>query len=328
MKISNKSALNKIKEPVKAEFAFFNQEFKESFQSSIPLLNKVTHYLVKRKGKQMRPLFVLLSAKMIGDVSEKTYRAASLIELMHTATLIHDDVVDDANKRRGVFSINALWKNKVAVLVGDFLLSKSLILAIDNGDFDQLKNLSTAVKEMSEGELLQIEKARKLDITEEVYFDIIKAKTASLIRSACRAGAMSATDDEAMVELFGEIGETIGIAFQIKDDLLDYGDSNIGKPKGIDIKEQKMTLPLIYVLQKVDSSTKTKIKRTIKHHNLDKNKVQEVVNLVKKHGGIDYAIQVMMDYKNKALSLLEDIPNSPAKTSFLELIEYSISRKK
>lgn len=328
MKIANKSALTKIKEPIKNEFEYFNQVFKGNVTSSIPLLNKVTYYLVKRKGKQMRPLFVLLSAKMIGKVSEKTYRAASLIELMHTATLIHDDVVDDANRRRGAFSINALWKNKIAVLVGDFLLSKSLILAIDNNDFEQLRNLSTAVKEMSEGELLQIEKARKLDITEDVYFEIIKAKTASLIRSACRAGAMSATEDKNMIELFGEIGEAIGIAFQIKDDLLDYGDSNIGKPKGIDIKEQKMTLPLIHILQNVDSTTKKKIKRTIKHHNLDKKKVNEVIQLVKHHGGIEYASQSMLSYKNKALQLLESVPNSAAKDSFIQLIEYSISRKK
>lgn len=276
----------------------------------------------------MRPLFVLLSAKMVGSISKKTYRAASLIELMHTATLIHDDVVDDANKRRGVFSINALWKNKVAVLVGDFLLSKSLILAIDNDDFDQLKNLSTAVKEMSEGELLQIEKARKLDITEKVYFEIIKAKTASLIRSACRAGAMSTTENEQLIDLFGNIGEAIGIAFQIKDDLLDYGDSNIGKPKGIDIKEQKMTLPLIHVLQNVDSTTKKKIKQTIKHYNLDKKRVQEVVQIVKENGGIEYATKIMYEYKNKALDLLKTVPDSPAKNSFIDLIEYSILRKK
>lgn len=328
MKIVNKSTLSRIQEPVQSELRYFNQEFKDSIKSSIPLLNKVTYYLVKRKGKQMRPLFVLLSAKMVGEISEKTYRAASLIELMHTATLIHDDVVDDANKRRGVFSINALWKNKIAVLVGDFLLSKSLILAIDNNDFEQLRNLSTAVKEMSEGELLQIEKARKLDITEDVYFEIIKAKTASLIRSACRAGAMSATEDKQVIELFGKVGEAVGIAFQIKDDLLDYGDSNIGKPKGIDIKEQKMTLPLIYILQNVDSATKKKIKRTIKHHNLDKKKVKEVVELVKQHGGIEYATKIMLDYKNQALDLLNQIPSSPAKDSFLQLIEYAISRKK
>lgn len=328
MEISKKNALIKIKEPVKTELEFFNKEFRESFQSSIPLLNKITYYLVKRKGKQMRPLFVLLSAKMVGSISKKTYRAASLIELMHTATLIHDDVVDDANKRRGVFSINALWKNKVAVLVGDFLLSKSLILAIDNDDFDQLKNLSTAVKEMSEGELLQIEKARKLDITEKVYFEIIKAKTASLIRSACRAGAMSTTENEQLIDLFGNIGEAIGIAFQIKDDLLDYGDSNIGKPKGIDIKEQKMTLPLIHVLQNVDSTTKKKIKQTIKHYNLDKKRVQEVVQIVKENGGIEYATKIMYEYKNKALDLLNTVPDSPAKNSFIDLIEYSIFRKK
>lgn len=328
MEISKKNALTKIKEPVKTELEFFNKEFRESFQSSIPLLNKITYYLVKRKGKQMRPLFVLLSAKMVGSISKKTYRAASLIELMHTATLIHDDVVDDANKRRGVFSINALWKNKVAVLVGDFLLSKSLILAIDNDDFDQLKNLSTAVKEMSEGELLQIEKARKLDITEKVYFEIIKAKTASLIRSACRAGAMSTTENEQLIDLFGNIGEAIGIAFQIKDDLLDYGDSNIGKPKGIDIKEQKMTLPLIHVLQNVDSTTKKKIKQTIKHYNLDKKRVQEVVQIVKENGGIEYATKIMYEYKNKALDLLKTVPDSPAKNSFIDLIEYSILRKK
>jgi len=234
-----------IKAPVSKELEIFNRTFKESMRTKVPLLDKITYFLVQRKGKQMRPLFVLLSAKMLGGITERTHIAASLIELMHTASLVHDDVVDDSHRRRGFFSINALWKNKIAVLVGDFLLSRSLLLAIDNKEFAQLENLSTAVKAMSEGELLQIEKARRLDITEEVYFDIIKAKTASLIRSACRAGAISATDDQELVEKMGQIGEDIGVAFQIKDDLFDYGDADIGKPRGIDIKEKKMTLPLI-----------------------------------------------------------------------------------
>jgi len=322
-----KQSIHNIKQPVAAELKQFNRLFKESMKSNVPLLNKITYFLVQRKGKQMRPLFVLLSAKMFGDINEKTYTAASLIELMHTATLVHDDVVDDAHQRRGFFSINALWKNKIAVLVGDFLLSKSLTLAIDNKEFSQLENLSSTVKAMSEGELLQIEKARKLDITEEVYFDIIKAKTASLIKSACRAGTMSVTNNQTLIDLMGEIGELVGIAFQLKDDLFDYGKQQIGKPTGIDIQEKKMTLPLIYTLQKVDRETKKFILKSIKKHSHKKSRVLEIIDIVKKEGGLTYAISRMNEYKELALVKLAEVPNSVAKDSFVELIHYTIERK-
>jgi len=276
----------------------------------------------------MRPLFVLLSAKMFGDITDRTYTAASLIELMHTATLVHDDVVDDAHQRRGFFSINALWKNKVAVLVGDFLLSRSLTLAIDKGEFSQLENLSTTVKAMSEGELLQIEKSRKLDIVEDVYFEIITAKTASLIKSACRAGTMSVTDDKMIIDKMGHIGELVGIAFQIKDDLFDYGEIDVGKPRGIDIKEQKMTLPLIYTLQNVDTSTKKKLMRIVKKGNTNKKKVKELIDVVHKTGGIEYTTNKMIAYRDLALKELRTVPDSKAKDSFIELVNYTIDRKK
>ena len=322
------NAIQHIKEPVANELKQFNQLFKEAMKSKVPLLNKITYFLVQRKGKQMRPLFVLLSAKMFGDITDKTYTAATLIELMHTATLVHDDVVDDAHQRRGFFSINALWKNKVAVLVGDFLLSRSLTLAIDKGEFSQLENLSSTVKAMSEGELLQIEKSRKLDITEEEYFEIIKAKTASLIKSACRAGTMSVTEDLIKINQMGNIGELVGVAFQIKDDLFDYGDVDVGKPRGIDIQEQKMTLPLIYALQNVDKTTKRKLMRIVKKGNKDKQKVNQLIKVVYDTGGIDYATNKMLEYKELALVELQSIPNSPAKDSFIELIQYTIDRKK
>lgn len=326
--MADKNTIKHIKEPVAEELKLFNKLFKDSMKSHVPLLNKITYFLVQRKGKQMRPLFVLLSAKMFGEISDKTYTAASLIELMHTATLVHDDVVDDAHQRRGFFSINALWKNKIAVLVGDFLLSRSLTLAIDKGEFEQLENLSHTVKAMSEGELLQIEKARKLDITEDIYFDIIKAKTASLIKSACRAGTMSTTTSEEAINKMGEIGELVGIAFQIKDDLFDYGDADIGKPTGIDIQEQKMTLPLIYTLQKVDTKTKKYIIKSIKKYNKDKKRVKQVISLVKENGGLDYATQKMQEYRDQALYLLKDVTDSKAKDSFISLIHYTIDRRK
>ncbi len=322
-----KTSKTAIFAPVEKELKEFNRRFKSSMKSPVPLLNKITHFLVQRKGKQMRPLFVFLSAKMFGAISDNTYTAAALIELMHTATLVHDDVVDDAHLRRGFFSINALWKNKIAVLVGDFLLARSLTLAIDNKQFDQLENLSNTVKAMSEGELLQIEKARKLDITEDIYFEIIKAKTASLIKSACRAGTMSTTKDQKTIDLMGQIGEYIGIAFQIKDDLFDYGTAKIGKPTGIDIQEQKMTLPLIYALQKADKNTKKDIIQSIKKHNKDKKHVKKVIEQVKQLGGLDYAQKKMENYHHQALKLIEEIPHSEAKSSFIDLIDYTIKRK-
>jgi octaprenyl-diphosphate synthase len=298
--------------------------------SQVSLLNRITHYIVNRKGKQMRPMFVFLIAKMCNDgaVNERTYRGASVIELIHTATLVHDDVVDDSNRRRGFFSINALWKNKIAVLVGDYLLSKGLLLSIDNGDFDLLKIISVAVREMSEGELLQIEKARKLDITEDIYFEIIRQKTATLIAACCAMGAksVSATDEE--VENMRKFGELIGTAFQIKDDLFDYGETAIGKPTGIDIKEQKMTLPLIYVLNNVSEKEKRWLINSVKNHNKDKQRVKEVIAFVKTNGGLDYAEQVMKDYQQKALGLLVDFPTTPYKDSLELMVNYVIDRKK
>ncbi|MFT5077987.1 MAG: octaprenyl-diphosphate synthase [Planctomycetota bacterium] len=320
----------KIKLPIEKEMELFEKKFRESMTSQVSLLNRITHYIVNRKGKQMRPMFVFLIAKMCNDglVNERTYRGASVIELIHTATLVHDDVVDDSNRRRGFFSINALWKNKIAVLVGDYLLSKGLLLSIDNGDFDLLKIISVAVREMSEGELLQIEKARKLDITEDIYFEIIRQKTATLIAACCAMGAksVSATDEE--VENMRKFGELLGTAFQIKDDLFDYGETAIGKPTGIDIKEQKMTLPLIFVLNNVSEKEKRWLINSIKNHNKDKQRVKEVIAFVKTNGGLDYAEQIMKDYQQKALGLLVNFPTTPYKDSLELMVNYVIDRKK
>lgn len=298
--------------------------------SKVALLNRITHYVVNRKGKQMRPMFIFLIAKMCneGDMNERTYRGASVIELIHTATLVHDDVVDDSNRRRGFFSLNALWKNKIAVLVGDFLLSKGLLLCIDNDDFDLLKIISVAVREMSEGELLQIEKARKLDITEAVYFEIIRQKTATLIAACCAMGAKAVHANEDEVENLRQFGELIGLAFQIKDDLFDYGDEKIGKPTGIDIKEQKMTLPLIYALNNCSSEKKKWLINSVKNHNRDKKRVKEVIGFVKEAGGLAYATTKMKSYQQKALALLEKYPNSPYKESLVLMVNYVIDRKK
>jgi octaprenyl-diphosphate synthase len=316
--------VNKV---IGTELSLFEKKFTESVKSTNPLLDRIMRFIIKRKGKQMRPMFVFLSATIAGGVNDATYRAAALIELLHTATLVHDDVVDDANKRRGFFSINALWKNKIAVLVGDYLLSKGLLLSIDNGDYKILHITSRAVKEMSEGELLQMEKARKLDIDESIYFDIIRAKTASLLASACAAGAFSATDDESVSETFRLFGEKVGIAFQIKDDLFDYGQDNIGKPTGIDIKEKKMTLPLIYALQHADAATKRSIIYTVKNNSTDKKKVKEVISYVQTSGGIDYAAKKMMSYKEEALAILRKYPDTPARQAMEELVHYVIDRK-
>lgn len=322
------SVLGKIQAPVKEEMGVFEKKFRSSMRSSVPLLDVITRYIVKRKGKQMRPLFVFLSAKLCGSTSESSYTAASLIELLHTATLVHDDVVDDAQQRRGFFSINALWKNKIAVLVGDFLLSRGLLLAMENEEYALLKIVSRAVKEMSEGELLQIEKARRLDIEEAIYFDIIRKKTASLIASCCACGASSAKQDDQTVEKMRLFGEYVGIAFQIKDDLFDFGfGDKIGKPTGIDIKEKKMTLPLIHALNEAPKKDKRRIINLIKNHNEDKKSVAEVIDFVIKSKGIEYAKNQMESYKTKALDLLEEFPNSSSKNSLLELVEYSIARK-
>ncbi len=298
--------------------------------SKVALLNRITHYIVNRKGKQMRPMFVFLVAKMInkGEVSERTYRGASVIELIHTASLVHDDVVDDSNRRRGFFSINALWKNKIAVLIGDYLFAKGLLLSIDNGDFDLLKIISVAVREISQGELLQIEKARQLDITEDVYYEIIRQKTATLIAACCSLGAASVKPNSSEVETMRMFGEMIGMAFQIKDDLFDYGEEQIGKPTGIDIKEQKMTLPLIHVLNHCSKKEKDWLINSIKNHNKDKKRVKEVIAFVKQQGGLDYAVAKMKEFQKKALQLLDQYPESEFKSSLILMVNYVIDRKK
>ena len=319
-----------IKEPINAEMELFEKKFYESMSSKVALLNRITHYIVNRKGKQMRPMFVFLTAKMLnnGEVNERTYRGASVIELIHTATLVHDDVVDESNKRRGFFSINALWKNKIAVLVGDYLLSKGLLLSIDNNDFDLLKIISVAVREMSEGELLQIEKARRLDITEAIYYDIIRQKTATLIAACCSLGACSVKPESHEVELFRKFGEYCGMAFQIKDDLFDYGEAAIGKPTGIDIKEQKMTLPLIHVLNTCSKAEKRWLINSIKNYNTDKKRVKEVIAFVKERGGLQYAVDKMLTFKDQALELLTNYPDSPYKKSLELMVNYVVERKK
>jgi octaprenyl-diphosphate synthase len=323
------SALDKIKQPVRLEMEEFEGRFRSSMRSEVALLDKITRYIVKRKGKQMRPMFVFLTAKMLSGTNDQTYRAATLIELLHTATLVHDDVVDDADRRRGFFSINALWKNKVAVLVGDYLLSRGLLLAVKHKDFHLLEITSNAVQEMSEGELLQMEKARKLDITEEVYFNIIRQKTASLIASCCAAGAASVSEDKDVIEQMRLFGETVGIAFQIRDDLFDYGSAiDIGKPTGIDIKEKKMTLPLIYALNSSDRSEKRYIINTIKNHNTDEKRVAKVIEMVREKGGIEYTVSHMKEYQQKALSMLESYPDNEARTSLVDLVNFVIDRTK
>ena len=308
----------------------FEKKFRLFMSSKVALLNRITHYIVNRKGKQMRPMFVFLSAKMIsnGQLSERTYRGASVIELIHTATLVHDDVVDDSNQRRSFFSINALWKNKIAVLVGDFLLSKGLLVCIDNNDFDLLKIISVAVREMSEGELLQIEKARTLDITEDIYYNIIRQKTATLIAACCSLGAASVKPNSKDVEILRKFGELIGMAFQIKDDLFDYGTKKIGKPTGIDIKEQKMTLPLIYTLNNCSSKERDWIVNSIKRYNKDQARVKQLIELVKDKGGLDYAVEKMKYFQKEALKLIKDYPESEYKQALVMMVNYVIDRNK
>jgi octaprenyl-diphosphate synthase len=320
--------LKQIQAPIATEMAEFEQKFHFFMKSKVKLLDHITSYIVKRKGKQMRPMFVFLTGGVSGGISEATYRGAALIELLHTATLVHDDVVDDANYRRGFFSVNALWKNKIAVLVGDYLLAKGLLLSVDNSDFDLLKIVSHAVQEMSEGELLQIAKARKLDITEEVYYTIIRKKTASLIASCCAVGAAAANVGEDMVEKMRDFGEKVGMAFQIKDDLFDYGEDEIGKPVGIDIKEKKMTLPLIYALNHASWIEKKKIIYLIRNRNEDKRAVNQVIDFVKKSGGLEYAKGVMDRFYQEALDILKEFPDSEYKTSLHALVRYTIERQK
>lgn len=322
--------VEQIKQPIAFEMELFEQKFLVSMSSKVALLNRITHYIVNRKGKQMRPMFVFLASKMVanGEVNDRTYRGASVIELIHTATLVHDDVVDDSNRRRGFFSINALWKNKIAVLVGDYLLSKGLLLSIDNGDFDLLRIISIAVREMSEGELLQIEKVRKLDITEDIYYEIIRQKTATLIAACCSLGAASVKPESKDVETMRKFGELIGLAFQIKDDLFDYGQEKIGKPTGIDIKEQKMTLPLIHVLNNCSTKEKNWLINSIKNHNRDKKRVKEVIAFVKQNGGLEYAVKKMKAYQMEALQMLQQYPKSEYRASLELMVNYVIERKK
>lgn len=320
--------LNEIKAPVDAQMKAFESRFRDSMKSSVPLLNTITRYIVKRKGKQMRPLFVFFSAALFSGINERTYRAATLIEMLHTATLIHDDVVDDSNERRGFFSLNALWKNKISVLVGDFLLSRGLLLSLENDDFDLLKIVSNSVREMSEGELLQIEKARTLDIEESVYFEIIRKKTASLIASCLASGTASTGASPKDIETMRQVGEKIGIAFQIKDDILDFDTSCAkGKPSGVDIKERKMTLPLIYLLNNASYLEKRKIINIVKNHNTDREKVAWLIQRVADGGGIDYAVEKMTQYRNEALEMLQELPDRPARESLKQLIDFTIQRK-
>ena len=322
--------IERIKQPISFEMELFEKKFRLSMSSKVALLNRITHYIVNRKGKQMRPMFVFLSAKMVadGELSERTYRGASVIELIHTATLVHDDVVDDSNQRRSFFSINALWKNKIAVLVGDFLLSKGLLVCIDNNDFDLLKIISVAVREMSEGELLQIEKARTLDITEAIYYNIIRQKTATLIAACCSLGAASVKPNSKDIEILRKFGELIGMAFQIKDDLFDYGTQKIGKPTGIDIKEQKMTLPLIYTLNNCSKKERDWIVNSIKRYNKDPKRVKSVITFVKDKGGLDYAVSKMKDFQTQALALIQHYPDTDYKMALEMMVNYVIDRNK
>jgi len=322
------SNLDQIRQPVAKEMDLFEDKFKTAMQSRVPLLDRITRYIVKRKGKQIRPLFVFLSAGMISDISEATHRGAALVELLHTATLVHDDVVDDAYERRGFFSINALWKNKIAVLVGDYLLSKGLLLSLQNKEFHLLEITSDAVRRMSEGELLQIEKARRLDITEEVYFEIISNKTASLIASCCAVGVASVNREPDLIERARQFGEKVGLAFQIKDDLLDLGDDPTGKTKGVDIKEKKMTLPLIYALSKCGASEKRRIIGIIKNHNENPKKVAEVVRFIYESGGIVYAHEVMRKLQAEADELLSGFPDNVYRDSLRRLVAFTVDRNK
>ena len=321
--------IEKIKFSIKKEMELFEGKFLKSMNSNVPLLNRITHYVVNRKGKQMRPMFVFLTAKMLtnGKINDKVYRAASVIELIHTATLVHDDVVDSSNMRRGFFSLNALWKNKIAVLVGDFLLSKGMLLCIDNDDFDLLKLISKSVKDMSQGELLQIEKARRLDIDEKIYFEIIRKKTASLISSCCALGASASGVSKDKINQLADFGEKIGIAFQLKDDLFDYGNKKIGKPIGIDLKEKKLTLPIIHVLNKSSKSKKRWLINCIKNHNNDKKVVKEVIEFVKESGGIDYTISKLKLFQKQALDSINSFNDNQYKKSLSQLVNYVIERE-
>ena len=315
-------------EIIEEELRIFESVFKNSVKSNTPLLDRIMRYVVKTKGKQLRPMFVILSAKLSGGVTDSTYRAASLVELLHTASLVHDDVVDQSMERRGFFSVYALWKSKISVLVGDYLLAKGMLLSLDNNDFTILQIMSRAVKQMSEGELLQMERSRSLNIDEETYFTIIRSKTASLLASACSAGAYSAQKNDEMAEKMRQFGEWVGIAFQIKDDLFDYGTDDVGKPTGNDIKEKKLTLPLIYTLSKADKATKRELIYIIKNQNRIKSKISFIINKVQLAGGISYAEEKMYEYRDKALSILYEFPSSPVRQTLEDLVRYTTDRKK
>ncbi|CAM3777394.1 polyprenyl synthetase family protein [Mucilaginibacter galii] len=321
-------SLNEIKKPIAAEIDVFEEKFKASMQSSVPLLDRITHYIVKRKGKQIRPMFVFFAASLCGGINESTYRGAALVELVHTASLVHDDVVDNSYQRRGFFSINALWKNKIAVLVGDFLLTKGMLLSLDHNDFDLLKILSNAVKQMSEGELLQVEKARKTNTDEKIYYEVIRQKTASLIASCCACGASSAGANADDIEKMRLFGEKIGIAFQIKDDMFDFGTDDVGKPLGIDIKEKKITLPLIYSLNNTTSSEKKRIISLVKNHKDDPEKIGQIIKFVQQTGGLAYAESQMQKYQNEAFDILNTFPPGEARTGLEQLVRYTTERKK
>lgn len=320
--------INRIKEPIAADIASFEEKFKSSMHSDAPLLDRITHYIVKRKGKQIRPMFVFFAAKLCGGILESTHRGAALVELLHTATLVHDDVVDNAYERRGFFSINALWKNKIAVLVGDYLLAKGLLLSVNNGEFRLLQIVSEAVKQMSEGELLQIEKVRRMDISEDLYFDVIRQKTASLIASCCACGAASAGADEETIEKMRLFGEKVGIAFQIKDDTFDFGTDDVGKPLGIDIKEKKVTLPLIYALNNSDKAEKKKMISLVKNHHDDPVKIRQIIDFVNEKEGVRYANERMIQYQQEAFDILYTFEPGPARTGLEQLVRYTTERKK
>lgn len=321
-------SLEDIRKPIENELRIFEEKFRLAMKSKTPLLDTIMNYIVKQKGKKVRPMFVFLSASVCGQISESTYRGASLIELLHTATLVHDDVVDDADERRGFFSINAIWKNKIAVLVGDYLLSKGLLLSVGNKDFRLLEIVSNAVREMSEGELLQIEKTRKLNISEEIYFEIIRQKTASLISSACAVGAASSGASEKEIEMMRLFGEKVGIAFQIKDDLLDLGNDDTGKPHGLDLKEKKITLPLIFTLNNCTSAERKKIVSIIKNHSKEPDKVEDVIEMIKEKKGISYASEKMNQYKDEAINIINQFEETPARDSLSRLVLFTTERKK
>ena len=321
--------VERIKAPIYEEMELFEKKFTDAMSSNVALINRITHFIVNRKGKQMRPMFVFLVAKLLGKgkVTERVYRGAAVIELIHTATLVHDDVIDDSNQRRGFFSVNALWKNKIAVLVGDFLLSKGQLLTVENDDFDLLKIISIAVREMSQGELLQIEKSRQLDITEEVYYQIIRQKTATLLATCCEMGAQAVYAPQEDVEKMHQFGTAIGMAFQIKDDLFDYGEAKIGKPLGIDIKEQKMTLPLIHALNVATPSERKKMIHIVKNKNTDKAAVKQLIAQVKSLGGLTFAVEKMKAYQVEALELLHTFPQNTYRDALELMVNYVIDRK-